>query len=56
MLLLKKLVEIGSEERLVRIHGTILADNHAMRGLCHRAGFRVRRADGETEFEAEIKP
>lgn len=54
-LLLRKLVEIGREERLVRIHGPILAENIAMRALCERVGFRVHRHAGEPEFEASIR-
>lgn len=54
-LLLRKLVEIGREERLARIHGTILSENIAMRTLCERVGFRVHRDAGDQEFVASIR-
>ena len=54
MLLLRKLVEIGREERLGRLHGSILGDNVGMRALCERVGFRVRRTAGGPEFAATI--
>ena len=55
-MLLRKLLEIGREERLSRIHGTILSDNIAMRRLCDRLGFKIRQRPGETELEATIAP
>jgi acetyltransferase len=54
--LLRKLVEVGREEKLTRIHGAILGDNLGMRRLCERVGFKVRQRSGETEFEATIAP
>lgn len=53
-LLLKRLVEIGREERLARITGTVLSENHAMRHVCERAGFKIRHRTGEAEFEAAL--
>jgi acetyltransferase len=53
-MLLKKLVEIGREEHLGQLHGTILGGNVAMCRLCERLGFRVRQRGGETEFEATL--
>ena len=55
-LLLQKLVEAGREERLGRIRGTILGDNHGMRRLCERVGFKLRLRPGETEYEATLSP
>jgi acetyltransferase len=54
-LLLRKLVEVGREERLLRLHGPILADNVAMRALCERVGFHVRRNTNDPELEASIR-
>ena len=55
-LLLTKLVEIGREERLARITGTVLAENQGMRRVCEHVGFDVHREPGEQEFEASITP
>lgn len=53
--LLDKLVAIAREEKLARVHGTMLGENLAMRILCERAGFRVRQQDGEPELEASLE-
>lgn len=55
-LLLKKLVEIGREERVARISGTLLGENYGMRQVCERVGFDVHHPAGESEFKATIKP
>jgi acetyltransferase len=55
-LLLRKLVEIGREERLDCIRGTMLGDNHGMRRLCEKAGFTLRLRPAEAGFEATITP
>jgi acetyltransferase len=39
--LLKQLVAVGRAEKLERIVGEILAENHAMRHLCKKLGFKV---------------
>ena len=53
-LLLRRLVEMGRLEKLTRITGTVLAENHAMRRLCERTGFTLHARRGEPEFEAVI--
>ena len=53
-LLLKKLVEVGREERLGLIHGTILGCNPGMRRLCERVGFKIRQRPEEPDFEASL--
>ena len=55
-MLLRKLLEIGRDESLKRIHGTILGDNIGMRRLCERVGFKIRQRAGESECEATIVP
>jgi acetyltransferase len=55
-MLLQKLVNIGREEHLTRIHGTILGDNVGMRRLCERVGFKLRQRPDETEWEASLTP
>jgi acetyltransferase len=54
-LLLKRLIEIGRQEHLARITGTILAENQAMRHVCERLGFTLRHHPAEQEFEASIE-
>lgn len=54
--LLQKLVEIGREERLDRICGTILGENLGMRRLCARVGFTLRQRRDAAEYEASITP
>ena len=39
--LLKQLIEVGRAEKLERIVGEILAENHAMRHICEKLGFKV---------------
>lgn len=52
--LLKRLVQIGREEKLDRISANILAENHAMQIVSRRVGFQLAR-DGETQdFKALI--
>jgi len=39
--LLKRLVQIGRDEKLERVTGQILLDNHAMQHICRAVGFKV---------------
>ena len=39
--LLKQLIEVGRTEKLARIVGTILTDNHAMQHICKKLGFKM---------------
>ena len=39
--LLKQLVQIGRDEKLDRLSGQILLDNHAMQHICRNIGFKV---------------
>ena len=39
--LLKRLIEIGREEKLSRIVGQIMPDNQPMRHICEKVGFKV---------------
>jgi acetyltransferase len=52
--LLKTLVQIGRDERLVRITATILPGNHEMQHLARKAGFRLTNEPGAGECLAEI--
>ena len=53
-MLLQKLVQIGREERLGLIQGTILGGNSAMCRLCERVGFKVRPRPDAAELEATL--
>ena len=48
--LLRRLVEIGRDEKLKRIVATILGDNAAMQGVSRKIGFKLKRSG--PEFEA----
>jgi len=39
--LLKRLIEIGRAEKLDRLGGQILAENHAMQHICKKLGFKI---------------
>jgi acetyltransferase len=39
--LLRRLIEIGRGEKLTRISGQVLAENHAMHHICRKVGFNV---------------
>lgn len=52
--LLKRLVEIGREERLTRIFGDVLPENRDMLRVCDRLGFRRRYLAEEGVVRAEI--
>jgi len=39
--LLKRLIEIGRAEKLNRLGGQILAENHAMQHICKKLGFKI---------------
>ncbi len=39
--LLRRLIEIGRNEKLLRLSGQILAENHAMQHICRKVGFKV---------------
>jgi len=39
--LMKALVEVGRQEKLSRILGYILPENHAMQHVCKKAGFEL---------------
>jgi acetyltransferase len=51
--LLKRVVQVAREEKLQRIVGHILADNHAMKHLCEKVGFKIRHDAGQPDLIAE---
>jgi len=50
--LLRRLVQIGRDEKLQRIVATILAENIAMQRVSRKVGFKLKRV--ESEFQAEL--
>jgi len=50
--LLRRLVQIGRDEKLQRIVATILAENIAMQHVSRKIGFKLKRV--ESEFQAEL--
>jgi acetyltransferase len=50
--LLRRLIEIGKVEKLVRISGQILAENHAMQHICRKVGFKVVHDPDSNLFNA----
>ncbi len=50
--LLRRLIEIGRDEKLTRISGQILADNHAMQHICRKVGFKVIHDSDSNLFNA----
>ncbi len=51
--LLRRLVQIGRDEKLQRIVASILSDNVAMQRVSRKTGFTLKRV--ETEFRAELE-
>lgn len=52
--LLSRLLQIGRDEKLTRISADILPENHEMRRVCEKLGFRVTRVGDEPLMKAEI--
>lgn len=52
--LLKRLVQIGRDEKLERITANILAENHAMQIVSKKVGFKLNRQGEDHDFKAVI--
>ncbi len=52
--LLRRLLQVGREERLERITAEILSDNSGMQRVCEKLGFQVRRTADYSIVKAEI--
>ena len=50
--LLRRLIEIGRNEKLARISGVILAENHAMQHICRKVGFKVVHDPDNNSYNA----
>jgi acetyltransferase len=53
--LLKTLVQVGRNEKLSRITGFVLPENHGMQKVCKRAGFELVHDKEAGQWEAVIK-
>jgi acetyltransferase len=53
--LLRRLIEIGREEKLERITADILAENRAMQRVCERLGFTLQYDADDGTVKAEIR-
>jgi acetyltransferase len=51
--LLRQLIRIGREEKLEKITGQILSDNHEMQRVCRQLGFQLRHEPGGNDYIAE---
>jgi acetyltransferase len=51
--LLKRLVQIGRDERLTRLTADILAENHGMQHLSRKVGFKVEHSSNNPDLKAE---
>ena len=52
--LLRRLIQVGRDERLQRITASILPENRAMQRLCEKLGFRLHHNYQELVVQAEI--
>jgi acetyltransferase len=52
--LLKQLIAIGRDEKLDRIVGQILTDNHAMQHICKKLGFKIVTDDDQRTCNAQF--
>ena len=50
--LLKRLIEIGRDEKLTKLSGQVLADNHEMHHICRKVGFKVVHDPDSNMFNA----
>ncbi len=52
--MLRRLITVAREEKLRRIVGEILPDNHAMQTICERLGFRLHYSPQDSVVNAEL--
>jgi acetyltransferase len=52
--LLRRLIQVGRDEKLRRIEANITADNHVMQRLCERLGFRLLPGSDNQMVKAEM--
>ncbi len=51
--LLKRLIQVGREEKLDRLAGHILPENHVMQHICKEVGFKVEYDADDHDYTAE---
>jgi len=51
--LLRRLVQIGRDEKLTRLYAEIMADNHAMQQVSKKIGFQLTAHPADREYVAE---
>jgi acetyltransferase len=52
--LMRRLVDVGRQEKLKRISARILSENAGMQSICKQLGFRLKRDTEENVILAEI--
>ena len=52
--LLDRLIQVGRDEKIDRITGDILPENHDMQRLCEKLGFRMTNTSGDPVLKAVI--
>lgn len=50
--LLRRMIEIGRDEKLGGLHGVVLSENHAMQHICRKVGFKVIHNGDDNSFHA----
>ncbi len=53
--LLRQLIQFGRDEKLQRLSGDILAENHGMQAVCRKLGFRLQYAPEERLVSVELE-
>ncbi|MBD2461461.1 bifunctional acetate--CoA ligase family protein/GNAT family N-acetyltransferase [Oscillatoria sp. FACHB-1407] len=52
--LLRRLIQVGRDERLERINAEVLGENTGMQHVCEKLGFRIKRTADPTVVRAEL--
>jgi acetyltransferase len=52
--LLRRLIQIGRDEKITRVIGVILPENLAMKSICEKLGFRLAHLVGEPLIQAQL--
>ena len=53
--LLRRLIQVARDEKLVRLGADVLAENREMQRLCEKLGFTIQRELGEPTVRAELE-